>query len=154
MKLLKRLFLVKEIKSREGVLHFQRYRLLWTPFFSIYLHYIARSDEDTDPHNHPWEFSNLILSGEYIEDVYIPDKNGNKQFYCSCIYKPYTSSIQYHGPGYTYNIYHKIRLIKPTWSLFFTGRRKKEKWGYLTDNGFVPFDEYREKKNSGELAQR
>ncbi len=39
-------FLVKEIKSKAGELHFRRWRLLQLPFFAIYIHGIYKSDED------------------------------------------------------------------------------------------------------------
>lgn len=69
IKIIRFLFLVKEIKSRYGHVHFRRYRLLSTPWFSIYIHHILKSDEDKDPHDHPFNFSSLILSGAYQEMV-------------------------------------------------------------------------------------
>lgn len=49
-----------------------RWRLLQTPLFGIYLHFIYREDLDRAPHDHPWSFWSLVLRGSYIED-YRPD---------------------------------------------------------------------------------
>ena len=55
-------FLAKEIISKDGVVHFRRYRLLSTPWFNIYIHNILRSDEDAHFHDHPWGFFSFILN--------------------------------------------------------------------------------------------
>ena len=59
--------LVKEIRSKKGELHFKRWRILSTPWFNIFLHFINRADEDKDLHDHPWSFWSIILKGGYIE---------------------------------------------------------------------------------------
>lgn len=51
--IIRKFFLVKEIISKEGEVHFRRYRLLATPWFNIYIHNIRRSDEDIHMHDHP-----------------------------------------------------------------------------------------------------
>jgi hypothetical protein len=61
--------LIKEIKSKDGKLHFRRWSLLDTPWFKIYIHGIYGPDEDLHLHNHPWDFKSFILSGSYIEQT-------------------------------------------------------------------------------------
>lgn len=54
--------LVKEIRSKEGVLHFQRYELFKTPWFICYLHKIKEVIKPTTSlffvsvKNHEWGY--------------------------------------------------------------------------------------------------
>jgi hypothetical protein len=64
-KIIKKLFLAKEIISKEGVLHFRRWRIIECLLFNIYIHKIYVKDNDL--HDHPWNYFSLILSGSYIE---------------------------------------------------------------------------------------
>lgn len=134
-KLFRHLFLVKEIISREGVLHFQRWRLLQTPWFGVYIHYIAESDKDKHPHSHPWDFITLILKGGYWESLTIGPYDT-----WEILRKPFSFAKRNH------NQFHKISLLEPTWSLVFVGQHKYE-WGYLTENGVIPNEEYRKLKH-------
>jgi hypothetical protein len=34
----------------------------------LYLHHIIRSDDDPDPHDHPWGFTGFILAGGYTDE--------------------------------------------------------------------------------------
>lgn len=47
------IFLIKEIKSKTGDLHFRRWRIIETPWFSIYVHGIYKADEEAHLHDHP-----------------------------------------------------------------------------------------------------
>ena len=49
MHFLLRWLMVREIVSREGNVHFRRYRLLWTPRGAVYVHHILVSDQDKHP---------------------------------------------------------------------------------------------------------
>lgn len=127
--------LVKEIRSKSGELHFCRWRILESPWLNIYIHLIAKSDEDKHPHNHPWSFWSITLLGKYNE--LISTKFGKSWFGPKSI-------VSFKNK----NIYHKVYLIEPTLSLVITGPRNKDKWGYLLDNYVhVDFDEYRNMKN-------
>jgi hypothetical protein len=137
---IKNLFLVKEIKSKTGELHFQRYRIIECRLFALYLHYIAKADEDAHLHSHPWNFYSLILKGGYYEDIIRPDG------YTSRITRRLLS-LEYRF----YDAYHKvIQLIKPTWTLVLVSPKKEGyTWGYLVDGKHVDFETYRENKNEG-----
>lgn len=131
--LVKKLFLVKEIKSKTGDLHFRRWRLLSTPLFNIYIHNIYKADEDIHLHDHPWNYFNLILKGGYYEktvnntNLMVPGKYSFRK--CTTLHK-----IEY--------------LISPTISLFITGRSKRT-WGYVVNNSWYNNIEYRIIKNNG-----
>lgn len=134
MKLFRALFLVKEIKSKQGVLHFERWRILNLWLFSIYVHKIHCSDQDTHQHSHPWIFFSKILAGGYIEQR---GGRGNLMTPGSwTIMKP--------------TEYHRITVLKPVISFVITGPRIHE-WGYMTNSGHVDSVSYRRMKRNGML---
>lgn len=134
IKLFRRLFLVREIVSKAGVVHFRRYRVLWTPWVSIYVHHILEADQDKHLHNHPWNFWGVILRGGYLE--LLEDNQPVSRKAGSCGYR-------------SVNEFHKIKeLYAPTWSLCVMGGRAGV-WGYSTEDGFVDHESYRRLKNQG-----
>lgn len=149
--IIRKLFLIKEIISKEGELHFQRWRIFSSPLFNIYVHKILKADEDAHDHTHPWSFVSIILSGGYIE-------SGNyKTWYNASIYKFCKRwSINYKK----YNDCHRVRKLfkSPTYTLVFTGPRKPT-WGYYIlcekelnyEYKFVDHETYRKLKNDGKL---
>lgn len=50
----------------------KRLRLIQTPWFGVYLHFIYREDLDPVPHDHPWVFWRIVLRGWYHE-IYLRD---------------------------------------------------------------------------------
>ena len=126
--------LVKEIKSKEGVVHFRRWRLLSLPWFSIYIHGIYKEDLDEHLHDHPWDIFTLILYGGYYEQT-------KKKV---VLRKPFNFKYsEAHKP-------HKIKeLYKPiTYSLAIVGKKRRT-WGYYTENGWwVDHKSYRSQKNN------
>jgi hypothetical protein len=146
-----RFFKIREIRNRAGELHFQRYRLLETPWFNIYIHYIAKSDQDKDPHNHPWNFWSIILFGAYSERRYASFDNTREYINPNLTswYKSRRTILSYSNCSISQ--FHKIKLAKPTWTLVFTGKRISNNWGYLTKEGFVNHEEYRKLRHSDNL---
>lgn len=136
-KMFRKFFLVKEIRSQEGILHFQRWRILSTKYFSIYIHRIFKEDSDYHLHSHPWNYFSFILSGGYEEA---------SLYYNSVEYKnmlPMSFSFRKHGT------FHKINtLFKTTTTLFVTGERKYS-WGYFVDGEVVANEDYRKNKHAG-----
>jgi hypothetical protein len=57
----------------DGDPYLDRLRIVQTPLFGIYLHHIHRADREPFPHDHPWWFASLVLTGSYSETVW-PDK--------------------------------------------------------------------------------
>jgi hypothetical protein len=55
---------------KHGGPYLDRVRLVQTPLGSLYLHRIHTEDGDEFPHDHPWWFASLVLSGRYTECVY------------------------------------------------------------------------------------
>ncbi len=132
--------LVKEIKSKKGVLHFRRWKICSTRWFNIYLHYINKADEDKHMHDHPWSFWSVILKGGYIEYVghlNSQEKNNYKIVKRGFLHMAYRKK----------NVSHMIGVLEePTWSLVFTGPGGR-KWGYMTEDGWKDHETYRTEKN-------
>jgi len=124
--------LIKEIKSKEGVLHFKRWQILKTPWFSIYIHGIYMHDLDAHLHNHPWKIWTMILKGGYYEDR----ENGQR-------------SRRFGHMAYANTkAFHRINLLhrSPTYSLAIVGKRTNPKWGYLVDGRTVDNVTYSDNK--------
>lgn len=140
-KIIDYIFLVKEIKSKDGNLHFKRWSLVTsskfintffdTYLFNVYIHLINRADEDLDMHDHPWDFVSIILKGGYNELT----KDGLS------FRVPFTASCK------KAEELHKVtKLFKPTYSLVLTSRRKRD-WGFQTSEDWFNNIQYRNRKN-------
>ena len=140
--LFRKILLVKEIISKEGILHFRRYRLLQTPWFAIYVHQICRSDEERDPHDHPWNFTSVILEGAYRENAWYPP-HFDKQITCDY----YSGDVIDHKAEDA----HKLTLVSSeVWTLVFVSGCARL-WGYQTPVGWINHFDYRMLKNEGKL---
>ena len=139
-KLIRALFLVKEIISQEGVLHFQRFRFLQTPWFAIYLHHLLQSDQDKHPHDHPRHFCSLILRGSYLEQS---SHYPNFSTIHSNTFSP--GNINWHDAR---DVHHIILNSSEVWTLFFVWGRRRT-WGYRINKEWVDFQTYRKMKREG-----
>jgi len=87
----------------------------------VFLHHILRSDDDRDPHDHPWDYFTLILSNGYYENVWYPrsHKGHMRDFRVGSWAK------------YPAEHVHKLTLIReqPTWTLVVAGPTRR-KWGF------------------------
>lgn len=143
MKLLRKLFLTKEIISKEGVLHFRRWRLISTKYFSVYIHEIFKADEDKHLHDHPWNYISITLTGkfgEFSRESIDP---------LSLKYNILSSSSIVTRKATTF---HKIQILlsNKVTTLFITGKKHRD-WGYVVNNKWIQHEEYRKLKNSGTL---
>ena len=133
------LFLVKEIRSKTGELHFQRWRLFSCPWYRIYLHKICLPDYDEHRHDHPWNFISLILKGGYLEK-FATVSNYNLVF--NELRKPGALVKR------SRDDVHKVEklLSDSNWSLVFAWG-KYENWGYRVDDQWIDHKSYRLRKN-------
>jgi hypothetical protein len=116
-----------------GGSYMRRY-IFRTPWFTLRLHHILRSDDDRHLHDHPFDFTSFLLTGGYTETV--P---------CDC------------GPGCPVQVrhwwpcfsivrkkaedLHCLKLDRPVWTLVFAGPKRRE-WGFATEDGWVHNEEY------------
>lgn len=126
---------VKTIKSRSGLIHFKRFAIIQTPWFSLYIHRIYEADRDPHLHSHPWPFWTMILSGSYWERT----ERGN------------TLRTAWNTKTGGYDYFHKIDKIVdgPVTSIMIVGRRRED-WYYKVDGQLVRFDQYRNDKRQND----
>ena len=135
--------LVKEIKSKDGILHFKRWEILKTKWFNIYIHGIYKADEDLHLHNHPWDYKSFVLYGTFVEKERTTDLDKDVKYRYNHLH--FGSFIKRKA-----NTFHKILRLESeaVYTLFITNK-SYNKWGYDVDNKFVDFETYRKNKNNG-----
>jgi len=117
--------------------YLRRLRIVQTPWFALYLHFIFLPDEDRDPHDHPWNFWSFIVKGGYTERMYdLGGPFGNMRFL----------GEKTHRRGYLHSVKvnqaHRIVRAEPgLTTLVFCGRRQRD-WGFWTEDGFVRWQDY------------
>ena len=139
------LFQAEDI-GRDGDPYLDRLRIVGTPLFSLYLHRIHRPDAEPDPHDHPWWFASLILTGFYEEATW-PDKR-NPQ---ACRIRTRTrGSLRVMSRRSA----HRITVTHgPLWTLILTGP-KRSSWGFWPDGQLVPWRDYMKAPHAPEPARR
>ena len=127
------------ITNAVGDPYMVRYRLFKSKWFGIYLHHILRSDEDHECHDHPWDFTSLILVGGYLEiQRYEVDytKYGKR-------------NMRFCRPGrivrHKAEDAHRLVLDRPAWTLVKVSGKKRQ-WGFYTDEGWMPFRAFLDRK--------
>lgn len=114
---------------------------------ALFLHVIHRSDDDRDPHDHPWDFSTFVLKGGYDDEQWVwhppfPTSHG--------IAIPGMRQLMGYEPvnrlGFKRRAaehIHRVRLRdeKTAWTLVRAGK-KRRRWGFVTETGWKHFKEY------------
>lgn len=121
-----------------GELYLRRWRIVQTPWFAVYLHKIATPDKDRDLHDHPWPFVSLVLRGGYDELLWTGREDAHEHR------GPHMERRGWLSIGFrrATDAHRIVRLHHaPTWTLVFTGRRRRS-WGFYTERGFVDWREY------------
>ena len=126
---------VKELRSREGELHFTRFAILESRLFSIYIHRIYHGDKDPYLHTHPWNFFGVVLKGAYWEKYW-----GRKGI--TSRYKGFLSC----GRGNREYLHQISAVEKPVTTLFITWGRKRP-WSFLVDDQLVDSQEFIKNKS-------
>jgi hypothetical protein len=125
--------------------NYMRRWLLRVPVGTLRLHHILRSDADRHMHDHPFDFTSLILTGGYVEH--------RPGCYCEALrgavgrHRRLARGIcRFYGPGSIVRRraedLHRLELVDgPTWTVVISGRYRRM-WGFLTDTGWVPYKQY------------
>lgn len=127
-------FVVPHFDSNDDYL--RRLRLVQTPWFGVYLHRIGTPDSRPTLHDHPWNFTSLVLRGGYVETRLNPHTQGTQE-----------KRVTFFNRMRTHDAHAITALLRvPTWTLVFVGRRART-WGYLEPywpTGWVwtPFNEH------------
>lgn len=118
----------------DGDPYLDRLRIVQTPLFGIYLHHIHRADRDRDPHDHPWAFASIVLTGAYEETVW-PDKRDS-------LHPVVRRRPRFSARCLSRDAAHIITMVKgPLWTLVLTGPRRGD-WGFWARGEFVPWRKY------------
>lgn len=89
----------------------------WVPerFRKIFVHHILLSDDRT-PHDHPWDFTSILLGGMYVEHIGTEDKARRLASFGSVLRNRATHI-------------HRLEIVRPVWSLVFAGPSYRL-WGF------------------------
>jgi hypothetical protein len=111
----------------------------------LYLHKIVRSDDDPDPHTHPWWFWTFLLKGRYRDEGWLWVRNRVRvQALDDTLVAP---AFRRRGIEHI----HRVRLDednpKPAWTLVRTGPYQYDSnadadWSFVTETGFVSWRKY------------
>lgn len=135
-KLFKHVDIIKTVDGQQ-VVYLRRY-FIWKgkDGSRINIHHIRRSDDDPDPHDHPWDFSTLVFWGGYDDESYrmreglrrrdVDDRLG----FLSFRRRP-AEHI------------HQVRLNrhKSAWTLVKLGPLRRD-WGFVKDVGWMYWRTY------------
>ena len=124
--------------AKNGFPYLDRLRIVQTPAFSVLLHRIHQPDVDRDPHDHPWPFASLILSGSYRESVWDVREGSPRAAVPDHVRERPRWSLRTVGLGQAHMI---TRVDGVLWTLVLTGRRR-ESWRFWTPAGPVDWREY------------
>lgn len=106
-----------------------RYKIFRCPWFKVFIHHFLRSDEDSELHDHPWNFTSLILWSGYYE--VLPDGGRRRR----------PGHIIHHRAVDA----HRVLLDRPSWSLVIAWGKKRT-WGFYTRFGWVSYSDFFDKK--------
>lgn len=98
--------------------------LVKTPWGYLRFHRILRADNERVPHDHPFDFTSIILWGGYTEALVLPD--GSRVFLTFRI-----GDLLQRKAEEAHSIVH---VLPGTLTMVFGGRKKKE-LGFYTDKG-------------------
>jgi hypothetical protein len=113
----------------------RKFEIKTGPGHMIALHNIQQADADRWLHNHPWiESEARILHGAYLE---CRDRLRDRPSHGLM-----DQSLYYRGVGYLNqldsSVYHRIAHVHgDVWTLFRTGAKTKDGWGFLIDGQHV-----------------
>lgn len=107
---------------------YMRRRMIWSPWGTVRLHKILSSDSGRDLHDHPWDFTSLILTSGYYEHQ--PGKPVR-------FYSPF-SLVTHQAEDL-----HRLEIYKgPVYTLVLTGPVRRN-WGFRKSDGtWIGHDEY------------
>jgi hypothetical protein len=113
-------------------------------WFNVYLHKFMRDDDDRALHDHPWWFVSAMLKGQYNEIRENGDR-GQVRGAPDIAFRKATHR-------------HRVVLDRrpdgsyvPCWTLVITGRTTRT-WGFWCPKGFVPWNQFVNRDNPGEVG--
>lgn len=123
--------------------HIGEYMRRWIflcPWGMVRLHHILREDLDRDPHDHPFDFTSVILRGGYSEQRFT-----TAHVEVSPVRRP-LPTVRYERGSVIRRRAEDLHILTSvdhgTWTLVFTSPKRKP-WGFSTiDRGWMSWREY------------
>lgn len=116
----------QEIMSPAGLIYMRRHFISGRAARpQVWAHEILLSDPDRWMHDHPWDYTSVIVSGSYDEET----PTGIQQIDEGDHVERSAESL------------HRLHLTSPVVTLFVTPRARRQ-WGFMTDRGWVSAREY------------
>lgn len=141
-RVLMKVFRYREIKtevSGQVTLYLRRFFLTprkWP--FRVFLHHIVRSDSVREaPHDHPFDFSTTLLSGNYVEAIDVHHWNPDGTYVPENV-RTGVAGMTFDNPA---EHVHKLFLGSPMWTLVLVSRARRP-WGFITSKGWVGWRKY------------
>ncbi len=120
----------RQVIERDGDVYLRRWIIFRCDRFAVYLHKFERGDEDDCPHDHPWDFTSVVLWGGYREEAYVATSYGSE------IWANGWRRIGSIGKRAAEHLHRVREPFGPCWTLVFTGPRRRS-WGFQTPDGWV-----------------
>jgi hypothetical protein len=116
----------------------ERWRVIQTPWFGLYVHFIYREDLDPIPHDHPWQFWRMVLRGGYQEN-YTEWPNVTAQTHARVVRALRPSRVP------TSHAHHITSVLPGTVSVVLVGPKHRT-WGFWEPrlNGTSAWVDYRD----------
>lgn len=107
---------------------------------NLYLHRYGRGDRE-EPHCHPWPNATLVISGSIAEDVWVDGVMiGNRRRFPGDVVLRQSHHV------------HAITAVSPGTITLFATLPKEREWGFHTEEGFIPWADFRAWKQAREAA--
>lgn len=119
-----------------------RWILVQTPWFSIYVHKMCRSDYERALHDHPWSFVSFVLK-PYSEITAFGYKKELRLDH-------HIGSILYRPARWRHRVIIENPL-KPAWTIVFTGPRQRP-WGFWPNGIFCHWKKFNQESGICESA--
>jgi hypothetical protein len=115
------------LRNSDLSLYLKRFRIIQTPWFGVYIHWIYSTDSGRDLHDHPWPFVSVLLRGWYTEQI-ATELAENRLFVTE-------HAVQWINRKPATGL-HRITWLSrtPIVTLVFAGRRCRE-WGFMREDG-------------------
>lgn len=130
-------------RASHTVLYLRRFYLFRSRWLGlnlgdIYLHHIIRSDDDKDPHDHPWGFLGFVLAGGYTDEqwAWLPLTGVRSGPWLEPV-RPLT--VIYRPPEHIHRVI--VPAGKTAWTLIFTSKYRRN-WNFITQEGPVFWRKY------------
>lgn len=127
---------------------YMRRWLLMTPWGTVRLHNILRSDEDRDLHDHPWDFASLILRGGYVDVVPLGQNDGRGRLRLrahATFLKSTMLVARVFRAGqvvrHRAEDLHRLEVPTPAWTVVLTGPVRR-RWGFETEHGWMYYKDW------------